>query len=77
MSNRGLSKECVPERMAKNCRKLSLPRLSVYILVSSAALVLLVSLLILVFGGAILNGYGKGKAERARPIVSPPFLRTC
>jgi len=40
-------------------------RLSAHVGASLGALVLFVAVLILVFGGAILNRYGKGKAERA------------
>ena len=40
---------------------------------SLAALVLAVAVLILVFGGAILNGYGKAKAERAFAEAHPGY----
>jgi hypothetical protein len=49
----------------KKSRKLSLRRLSVYVGASLGALVLAIAILILMFGGALLNGYGKGKIERA------------
>ena len=41
---------------------------------SLGALVLAVAVLILVFGGAILNRYGKGKAERAFAEAHPGYV---
>ena len=46
-------------------RRLSLPRLAAWVGISSAALILAVVVLLLVFGGRILNSYGKRKAEQA------------
>ena len=40
---------------------------------SLGALVLVVAVLILIFGGAILNGYGKGKIERAFAKAHPGY----
>jgi hypothetical protein len=70
MSNRSLPKDKVHKRAAKNSRRLSLRRLSAYVGASLGALVLAVAVLILVFGGAILNRYGK-KAERAFAEAHP------
>jgi Domain of Unknown Function (DUF748) len=57
----------------KNSRGLSLRRLSAYVGASLGALVLAVAVLILVFGGAILNRYGKEKAERAFAEAHPGY----
>jgi hypothetical protein len=48
-------------------------RLSAYVGVSLGALVLAVAVLIFGFGGAILNGYGKEKAERAFAEAHPGY----
>jgi hypothetical protein len=53
------------QRDVKHGRKLSLRRLSAYVGLSLGALVLAVAVFIFLFGGAILDGYGKRKAERA------------
>jgi hypothetical protein len=71
MSNRGLRKHRVHQRAVKHGRGLSLRRLSAYVGLSLGALVLAVAVLILVFGGAILNRYGKEKAERAFAEAHP------
>ena len=73
MSNRGLLKDRVHKRVVKNSRGLSLRRLSAYVGLCLAALVLAVAMLILVFGGAILNRYGKEKAERAFAEAHPGY----
>jgi len=73
MSNRGLPKGRVHKRVVKNSRRLSLRRLSAYVGASLGALVLAVAVLILVFGGAILNRYGKEKAERAFAEAHPGY----
>ena len=73
MSNFGLPKHRVHQRGVKHGRKLSLRRLSACIGLSLGALVLAVAVLILVFGGAILNRYGKGKAERAFAEAHPGY----
>jgi len=52
-------------KAVKNSRGLSLPRLLAYVGLCLGAVVLAVAVLILLFGGAILNGYGKRKMERA------------
>jgi hypothetical protein len=57
----------------KKSRKLSLRRLSVYLAASLGALVLAVAIFMLMFGGALLNGYGKGKIERAFAKTHPGF----
>jgi hypothetical protein len=51
--------------------KLSLRRLSTLAAASFCAFVLAISLLILLFGGAILNSYGKRNAERAFAQAHP------
>ena len=53
------------EQAVKNCRRLSLRRLTVLAGACLCVLVLAGAVIILVFGGAILNSYGKNKAERA------------
>jgi hypothetical protein len=73
MSNRGLPKGRVHKRVMKNSRGLSLRRLSAYVGLCLGALVLAVAVLILVFGGAILNRYGKEKAERAFAEAHPGY----
>jgi hypothetical protein len=64
MSNRGLPKHKVHQRAVKHGRKLSLWRLSAWVGASLGALVLAGAVLIFLFGGAILDSYGKRKAER-------------
>ena len=64
MSNRGLLKDSVHKRAARHSRKLSVQRLSAYVGASLGALVLAVVVLVVLFGGAILNRYGKAKVER-------------
>jgi hypothetical protein len=73
MSNRRSRKDIVHKRAVKHSRKLSLRRLSAYVGASLGALVLAVAVLILVFGGAILNRYGKEKAERAFAEAHPGY----
>lgn len=46
-------------------------RLSAYVGAAMVALVLALTMLILVFGGAILDGYGKSTAERAFAKAHP------
>ena len=58
-------KDRVSPRAAKHGRRPSLPRLMAYVGASLGALVLAVAAILLVFGDAILNRYGKEKAERA------------
>ena len=71
MSKRRSLKDRVHKRAVKNSRRLSLRRLSAYVGASLGAVVLAVAVFLLVFGGAILNGYGKGKAERAFAKAHP------
>ena len=73
MSNRGLLKHRVHKRAVKDGRRLSLRRLSAYVGASLGALVIAVAVLVLVFGGAILNRYGKEKAERAFAEAHPGY----
>jgi hypothetical protein len=54
-------------------RKLSLRRLSAYAGVCLGAFVLGVTLLIFVFGGAVLNGFGKGRVERGFAKAHPGY----
>ncbi len=58
----------------KQVRKRSLRRLAAYVGLSFVALVLVVAMVILVFGGAILSGYGKRKAERAFARAHPGYV---
>jgi hypothetical protein len=71
MSNHGLPKHRVHQRAVKHGRKLSLRRLSACVGLSLGAIVLAVAVLIFVFGGAILDSYGKRKAERAFAEAHP------
>jgi hypothetical protein len=73
MSNRGLPKHRVHKRAVKHGRKLSLRRLSAYVGLCLGAVVLAVAVLIFVFGDAILNRYGKEKAERAFAEAHPGY----
>ena len=73
MNNRGLPKHRVRKRTVKHDKKLSLRRLSAYVGLCLGAVVLAVAVLTLVFGGAILNRYGKGKAERAFAEAHPGY----
>jgi len=66
-------KNIVHKRTVKPGRRLSLRRLSAYVGASLGAVVLAVAVFLLVFGGAILNGYGKGKAERAFAKAHPGY----
>jgi hypothetical protein len=59
------------KRTAKPGRKLSLRRLSAYVGASLGAVVVIVAVFLLVFGGAMLNSYGKRKAERAFAKAHP------
>ena len=71
MSNRGLLKDRVHKRSVKRGRKLTLWRMSAYVGASLGALVLAVVVLVVAFGGAILNRYGKAEAERAFAETHP------
>jgi hypothetical protein len=55
----------------KNNRRLSLRRLSARVGFCLGAVVLAAAVFILIFGGMILNGYGKGKVERAFAKAHP------
>jgi hypothetical protein len=57
----------------KNRRIQPLRRLSAYVGFCLGAVVLAVAVLIFMFGGAILNGYGKGKIERAFAKAHPGY----
>lgn len=59
------------KRALKNTKRLSLRRLSAIAGVSIGAPILVGALILLVFGGAILNRYVKGKAERAFSTAHP------
>ena len=71
MSKRRSLKNIVYKRTVKPGRRLSLRRLSAYVGASLGALVLAVAVLIFLFGGAILDSYGKRKAERAFAEAHP------
>jgi hypothetical protein len=73
MRNRRSPKTIVHGRAVKNSRRLSLPRLSAYVGLCLGAVVLAVAVVMLVFGGAILNGYGKRKMERAFAEAYPRY----
>jgi hypothetical protein len=62
------------KRAVKNSRSLSRRKLSAYVGLCLGAVVLAVAVLILVFGGAILNRYGKEKAERAFAKAHPGYV---
>ncbi len=71
MSNHDLPQDEVRKRGVKNGRRLSLRRLSAYVGASLGALVLCVAVVILAFGGAIVNRYGRARAERAFAEAHP------
>ena len=71
MSARRSLKDTVHNRAGKNSRRLSLRKLSAYVGASLGTLVVAVAVFILMFGGAILNRYGKGKVERAFAKAHP------
>src|ERR1017187_7522747 len=73
MSNHGLPKHRVHKRAVKHGGKLSLRRLSAYVGLSLGAIVLTVAVLIFLFGGAILDSYGKRKAEQAFAEAHPGY----
>jgi hypothetical protein len=58
----------------KHSRKLSLRRLSACVGLCLGAVILAVAVLILMFGGAMLNGYGKGKIARAFAKAHPGYV---
>lgn len=63
----------IRKRPVKPSRKLSLRRLSVYVGASLGTIVLTVGVLIVVFGSATLNRYGKGAVERAFAKAHPGY----
>ncbi len=65
--------DIVHERALKTSRPLSLRRLSACVGLGLGAVLLAVALLILMFGGVILNGYGKAKVERAFTQAHPGY----
>jgi hypothetical protein len=71
MSKRGLPEDGVRKQTVKNSRRLSLRRVAAYAGLCLGAVVLAVAVFILMFGGMILNGYGKGKVERAFAKAHP------
>jgi len=72
-SNQQSLKDTVHKQAVKISRRPSRRRLLAYTGIGLGAVVLAVALLILLFGGAILNGYGKGKAERAFGTAHPGY----
>jgi hypothetical protein len=73
MSNRRSPKDVVHKRTVKHGRRLLLRRLSAYVGLCLGAIILAVAVLIFLFGGAILNRYVKGKAERAFAEAHPGY----
>jgi hypothetical protein len=65
--------DSMPNQAVKNSKRLSLRNLSACVCASFGALVLGAAVLIFVFGGAILNSYGKRKAERAFAKANPGY----
>ncbi len=65
MIDSGLPKHTVREPAVSNSRRLSLRRLSAYAGASIVALFLVLAMLIFVFGGTMLDSYGKSAAARA------------
>jgi hypothetical protein len=57
----------------KHDKKLSLRRLSAYVGLCLGAIVLTVAVLVFLFGGAILDSYGKRQAERAFAEAHPGY----
>jgi hypothetical protein len=64
-------KDTVHKQAMKNSRRLSLRGVSAYVGLCLGAVVIAVAVFILLFGGMILNGYGKGKVERAFANAHP------
>jgi hypothetical protein len=73
MSNRRSPKDTVHKRPVKKSRGLWLRKLSAYVGLCLGAVLLTSAVLVVVFGGAILNGYGKRKAERAFAQAHPGY----
>jgi len=73
MSNRGLRKNSVCDRVRKHGKTPLLNRLSVRVATALVAVVIAVAIFTLVFGGAILNGYGKEKLERVFARAYPGY----
>jgi hypothetical protein len=69
-----MQKTNVHKRAVKNSRKVPAWRLLAYVGASLGALVLALVVLIFVFGGAILNRFGKEKAERAFAQAHPGYV---
>ena len=73
MSSHRSLKDKAHKRALKKSRGVSLTRVSAYAGAALGTLLVAVALLILVFGDAILNRYGKGKAERAFADAHPGY----
>jgi hypothetical protein len=71
MSNRLSPKSVVHNRTMEKTRKLSVQKNLARMVLCMGAVVLTVVMLFSIFGGAILNGYGKRKAERAFAQAHP------
>ena len=71
LSNRVLPKQRVHKRAVKHSRMPSLLKLTAYAGFGLGAILLVLLLFILAFGGAILNGYGKEKVVRALAKAHP------
>jgi hypothetical protein len=74
MSNRRSLKEIIHKRTIKNNRNLSLLKLSAYVALYLGIVVLFFMVLVLIFGDAFLNGYGKIKVERAFGKAYPGYV---
>jgi hypothetical protein len=73
VTKRGLATHKVPKRAVKHNRKLSLRRLSARLGLCLGVAVLVIVVLMLMFGSAFLNGFGKGNLERAFASVYPGY----
>jgi hypothetical protein len=71
VSDGDFPKDKVHKRAVKNNQRLSLRRLLARIGLCLGAAVIAVAVFILMFGGMILNGYGKAKVERAFAKAHP------
>lgn len=73
VNNRRVPKHIVDRPAGTQNRRRSLRRLSACVGASLCAVLLTVALFVLGFGGALLNGYGKGKVERAFGEAHPGY----
>lgn len=73
MRHRAPLNEIVREQTVAHGGKLSLQRLLAFVGLGLGLVVLAVAVVLLMFGQAILNGYGKGKIERAFAAACPGY----